>query len=101
MCKAKTAALLLSLALLGGCTEILDQQNRDGAWRPSGANDHNLLLMVAQPNEIRSGTGGSGTDGQTAAAAVERLRTDRVRPLPASSFTNLGNQGSGGGGAAP
>lgn len=76
---------LLLLLALGGCAETLDPYAREGVWRPSGANDHNLRAMVAAPGEIVVGTGAAGADGQTAAEAVARLRTDRVRPLPETS----------------
>jgi hypothetical protein len=75
----------LALCALAGCNTLTDPYYADGNWRPTGANDFNLRVMAAQPREIISGQGEAGADGQAAADAVDRLRTDRVRPLP--SFT--------------
>ncbi|WP_426955200.1 hypothetical protein [Muricoccus radiodurans] len=84
---------LLPLLLLA-CAEDLDPYTRAGSWRPTGINERNLRVMVAQPRELVRGTGAVGTDGQQAADAVARLRTDRVRALPDSSIVRLGTGGT-------
>jgi hypothetical protein len=83
------------LLLLPGCGDLLIPHTREGAWRPTGTNEHNLRVMAAVPSEIARGTGAPGSDGHTAQQAVERLRTDRVRPLPDSGVARLVPTGGG------
>ncbi len=93
------AGLLLVLPLaLSACTAI-EPYTREGSWRPSGANDRNLTAMVADPRDIQRGVGANTALGETSAAAVDRLITDRVRALPSSQTTH-GMGGTAGGGAA-
>lgn len=80
--------------LLAACAEDIDPYAREGTWRPSGVNERNLRVMVAIPTEILRGTGATGADGQAAAEAVARLRTDRVRPLPDVGIMRLGTGGT-------
>ena len=86
-----------ALPLLGlvGCAE-LDPLTREGVWRPVGANEANLRAMVAVPSDLVYGVAARSSDGQQAARAMERLRTDRVYPLPEVSISKIG-----GGAAAP
>lgn len=92
---------LCTLPLLLGCADLVDPHYREGTWRPTGANDYNLRVMLAQPRDIVVGTGDRGAEGQAAADAVDRLRTDRVRALPTVSASPIGAgslAASGGGG---
>jgi hypothetical protein len=84
--------------LLGGCQQI-DPFTRDGVWRPSSANEANLRLHVADPAMLRRGVEDPRADGAVTAAAVQRYRTDRVKPLAASGVARI--QATGSGGAAP
>ena len=88
--------LLPLLAATAACDQI-DPFRRDGVWRPTGANEHNLSVMLARPSERVRGTDEPGALGATAAGAVERLRTDKVRTLPdvgvARIITLPGSQG--------
>jgi hypothetical protein len=99
------ASLLLGLS---GCGAIFNEQNdplvRQGLFEPSHTNHQNLVLQVANPGDLVRGSGTTGGDGQLAAAAVDRLRNDKVKRLPASDVAQIvaGNSGdnnsSGGGG---
>lgn len=89
---------LLLVAPLCGCAAI-DPFTREGVWRPTGANEANLQAMLDNPQDLIAGRGASGSNATMAAQAVERLRTDRVRPLPASGIARIGQSGGGGGGA--
>ena len=80
------ALLLIGLALAPGCAAY-DPFLREGAWRPSGVNERNLVTMVAMPEELQRGVGSDGAGGELAAAAVERLLTDKLRQLPQTSPT--------------
>ncbi len=91
------AALFLSLA---GCT-FLDPYRREGMWNPTGANEANLGTMLATPTDLAKGQGEAGSNGDLAAAAVKRLRTDHVKSLPAVDTTGGTIGGGGGGGGAP
>ena len=75
---------------------------REGLWQPNHINRANLTLQVANPADLVRGTGRTTADGQLAAAAVDRLRNDKVKKLPAADLAALtaGNSGenSGGGG---
>lgn len=64
------------LALAVAACDSFDPYEREGSWRPASAR---------------------GSDGQMGGAAVERLRADRVRPLPASRLVQIGAGGGGGG----
>ncbi len=86
------AALALSGAL-AGCT-TLDPLTREGLWHPSGANEANLAAMVADPADLVRGKDYEGTDGQMAAAAVARLRVNRVKQLPDSNIAKIAAQTS-------
>ncbi len=96
------AALLLGTASLAGCGQDFDPLTREGLWHPSHANRSNLALMVANPADLVRGTGITTADGQLAAVAIDRLRNDKVKKLPASDIASLGATSSGdnnGGGA--
>ena len=77
------------LALLSGCVGP-DPYDFPHTWRPTGANDANLAVMAARPADLARGRGTAPTDAQAAAAAVDRLRSGRVKPI--------GDAGGGGGG---
>jgi hypothetical protein len=89
--------IALAAAALGGCA-VIDPFERPGMWRPIGANELNLELQAARPTDLVHGRGATDADGQTAAAAVDRLRHDRVKELPQSSVSGVGAGGGGGGG---
>ncbi len=88
--RAHPLPALLVLPLLLGCASLENPSFGEGSWRPSGANEHNLRVMLAEPREIVRGTGEAGADGQAAVDAVERLRTNRVRPLPVWNASPIG-----------
>ncbi len=79
---------LALLLLLAGC-EAIDPTTREGMWHPNGANDTNLRAMVAVPADLVRGRTPEGGDGQQAAAALDRARHDKVRPLPDSAIAKL------------
>jgi hypothetical protein len=83
------ALLVLAVA---GC-DSFDPYGREGSWRPAGANDANLRAMLVEPDELFVGTAAQGSDGQMGGSAVERLRADRVRALPASRLVQIGAGG--------
>lgn len=77
-----TAALLAALSMgTAGCA-VTDPLDREGLWQPIGVNEFNLRLMVAVPSDLVQGVSASSADGHGAARAVQRLRLDRVKPLP-------------------
>jgi len=80
--------LLLATAALAGCT---DPYAWPGTWHPTQVNDVNLRAMVADPADLVWGASGTGTDGQLAAAAVERLRNGHAPPLPDASISKIGS----------
>jgi type IV pilus biogenesis protein CpaD/CtpE len=93
----RLALPLLVAAALAGC-DSLDPYDRPGTWRPTGANDANLRAMLVEPDELFVGTAETGADGHLGAVAVERLRADRVRELPATRLVRIGAGGGGPGG---
>jgi type IV pilus biogenesis protein CpaD/CtpE len=68
---------------------------REGLFQPGHTNHNNLALMVASPADLVRGSGQSGGDGQMAAAAIDRLRTDKVKRLPASDLAQVSAANSG------
>jgi hypothetical protein len=87
-------ALCLLLATTS-CGPAFDPLTREGLWRPSHINRDNLALQVANPADLTRGTGTTGGDGQIAAAAIDRLRNDKLKKLPASDISSVtaGNSG--------
>jgi hypothetical protein len=85
---------------LAACQHIDDPSNRAGTWKPEHVNDANLVAMVANPADLDHGHGDGGTFGATAAGAIERLRADKVKSLPATGLSEIHVSGasSGGGG---
>lgn len=49
------------------------------------ANADNLRAMIADPNDLVSGRESRGSDAALEAAAIIRLRTDKVKPLRSNS----------------
>ena len=83
----RMGALLLLLAV-AGCDQV-DPYSRPGVWRPHGSNDANLRAMVVVPSDLVLATPTARADGGLAAAALTRLRRDRVRPLPDSGVAQI------------
>jgi len=81
---AITAVLLVS-----GCA-ITDPFQRPGVWRPMGANEANFELQVARAADLVQGRGTTDSDGDAAAAAVDRLRQDKAKPLLQSGISKVG-----------
>ena len=99
----KPVTFLLAALSLAGCAAT-DPLTRDGLWQSSGANEANLAAMVVNPADLVQGRGAEGSDGQRAAAAIARLRTDHVKHLLDSGVAQFNTQPSpqaeSGGGAS-
>ena len=78
-----TVALLFGAA---GCAGLNDPYQREGTWRPENVNDANIAAMVANPHHLEQGVGDDSSPGVLSAAAVRRLLTDHVKPLPTLSI---------------
>ncbi len=76
-------AVVAAVSLLGlaGC----DPYTRAGMWQPSGANDRNLVAMVARPSDLLRGHGEARPQSDLAAVAVRRLLTGHPVALPSLS----------------
>jgi hypothetical protein len=87
------AAGLFLLLGLAACQQT-DPYQREGVWRPNGANDANLRAMVAVPADLAAATPAGPADGSLAAAALARLRHDQVKPLQDSGLAQITVGGS-------
>lgn len=99
MALIRATALLLLLISLAGCKQT-DPYMREGVWRPNGANDANLRAMVAVPSDLVVAAPANPADGGMAAAALDRLRHNRVRPLANSGLAQIVPVASGSGAPA-
>jgi hypothetical protein len=84
----KHFVLLLLLIGQASC-DSTDPYLREGVWRPSGVNAGNLRAMVSVPSDLLVATRPARGDGGLAAMSVDRLRHDRVRPLPDSGLARV------------
>ncbi len=96
--RMQAAAGSALLALLSGCAGP-DPFNFPNTWRPTGANDANLAAMATRPADLAQGRGTAPTDAQMVAAAVDRLRQGRVKPIGDANGGG-GSSGAAGAGAA-
>jgi type IV pilus biogenesis protein CpaD/CtpE len=88
------------LALLSACAAT-DPLLNPNDWRPNGANEANIAAQVADPRDLTHGRAASGTDGEQAAVAVQRLRAGKVKALPDSGISEVHVQAAPTSGAAP
>jgi len=84
----RPTALLFLLLAVTGCDQ-LDPYQREGVWRPNGANADDLRAMVAVPADLVAGRPAAPANGGLAVEALTRLRQDRVRPLPDSAVAQV------------
>jgi hypothetical protein len=88
-----------ALASLAGCGPEYDPLTREGLWTPSHSNHADLVMQVANPSDLNYGKAATGgSDGQLAAAAVERLRIGKVKKLPDSGVSQISVSAGGAGG---
>jgi hypothetical protein len=87
---------LLAVATLSGCGPQYDPLTREGLWRPTHSNRADLVMQVANPSDLTFGKGTTGSDGQLDSAAVERLRTGKVKKLQDSGIAQISVTGGAG-----
>lgn len=80
--------LVAATALLSACAAT-DPLYQEGRWQPTNVNDANLAVQVADPADLHHGRQVAGSDALLAAAAVTRLRQDRVKKLPDSGLAQI------------
>lgn len=95
-------ACLALLSGVAGCAGLNDPFQREGTWQPENVNDTNIAAMVANPQHLQQGVGDDASPGALSAAAIRRLLTDHVKPLPSMNIGPIGatqDQPSSAGGA--
>jgi type IV pilus biogenesis protein CpaD/CtpE len=100
-----TVCLVALASMVSGCS-LTDPAVREGFWHPRGVNDGNLAVMVANPHDLVEGQSTNYSDGTLAAAAVDRLYRNQVKPLPDTQLgvgasTSGSSGGAGGGDPSP
>jgi hypothetical protein len=96
-CRRALAAMaaLTASAALAGCNTY-DPLVREGLWHPTHPSRANTTLMAANPADLVRGHGVQTTDGQVAAAAVDRLEAGKVKKLPDAGLSDITVKGQGG-----
>lgn len=106
MIRFPRVTLTAPILLLMGCS-VFDPTVRTGTLKIDNTPTINAASMIANPYDMQRGHGSTIADGQLAAAAVDRARSDTVKPLMsspdgtvASSSSGSGTGGTGGTAAA-
>jgi hypothetical protein len=92
----KRSPSFLLLAALAGCGPQYDPLTRPGLWQFTHSNRADLVMQVANPSDLTFGKGTTGSDGQLDSAAVERLRTGKVKKLQDSGIAQISVTGGAG-----
>jgi len=96
-------AAIAGMALLSGCqSEPLPQAGSlDAGW--GEASRYNAAVQVINPEPVYVAGGAQpGDNGEKAANATKRYRTDQVKqPEPVTTTRRSGGAGGGGGGSGP
>jgi len=82
--------VLIAASFLSGCAGPAGNPNaRVGSWQIEHYNDANLEAMVANPADLQRGRGDGAAIGETATAAITRLRTNTVKPLAETGIADI------------
>ncbi len=94
----------MACLLLCGCTGNFGSPF---SWDAAQVNRQNIAVSAERPEDLAAGRDATGGDGAGAAAAIERLRRGRPRPLLDVATSSLpngtaapGSAGAGGGAVA-
>jgi type IV pilus biogenesis protein CpaD/CtpE len=93
----RSGLVLLAAFSASGCAQVFgaatDPQLRSGLWRPNHANHADLAAQVQDPADLTHGSSSAGSDGELAASAVSRLRSDSTKTLPSVSTSSIAGGG--------
>jgi hypothetical protein len=95
---------LIGALFVAGCDSYLtDPYLRPGTYNPTGVNDANMRVMVANPHDLVEGTGTGASTGAEAAPPVARMLAGKRYPLPNLNAAEIDvfNQASPQGSANP
>lgn len=82
---------LIGAFLVAACTyDLGDPFQRPGTFKPLGANDANLRVMVANPDDLLGQSVDNTIIGAEAAPPITRLLAGKRYPLPALNATSIG-----------
>ncbi|MFT8540377.1 MAG: hypothetical protein ABF726_00020 [Acetobacter sp.] len=101
--KIVSGLAVIFLMSLTDCS-VMEPLDQSYHWRSLGIYDANTAAQADNKKDLQRGRPLPPSDGQTAVAAVERWREDRVKSLGRSGLAELNmngeDQGASGGGAA-
>jgi hypothetical protein len=82
---------LLGALLVSGCNApyLTDPYLRPGTYNPTGVNDANLRVMVANPHDLVEGEGAGASTGAEAAPPVARVLAGKRYPLPSLNAASV------------
>ncbi len=79
-----------TLASLAACQDTDPLTRQNGDWRPAGVNQDNLAAQVANPADLTRGVADDGSDSAQAAAAIDRLKADKVKTIEHIGLSAVG-----------
>ncbi len=85
----------LLLLLPAACDLQQDPLEKAGTWKPVGANEANLRVMIADPADLAGRPIARTQPANVAVNAIDRLLADKVKPLAVTNTSSVGG-GSGG-----
>ena len=87
------AVIGCGLLSVSSCRDV-DPLTRDrGDWRPAGVNEDNLAAQIANPADLTTGVSDEGGDANQAALAIDRLQSDKVKPIEHVGLVTIGGGG--------
>ncbi len=91
-------ALIVATVLVAGCD---DPYRWPGHWDAAQVNELNLAVQASDWRDVAAGHGDPGSDGQEAAAAVDRLRKGAIKPLASGTVSDIASGSTGASWGAP
>ncbi len=78
------------LMSMTSCQNV-DPLTRDrGDWKPAGVNQGNLEAQIVNPADLTIGVSDEGGDANQAAMAIDRLKSDKVKPIDHVGLVTIG-----------
>ena len=87
--RALTIVALAATTLLGACTDMYLDRRDTVSFAAGDATAANKITHMVDPWPVRAGDRNIPHDGERMAAAAERYRTDKVKPLGTTSTSSV------------